>query len=97
MAINSGATLNITANDFSNVGTNGVVATGSPASTINLINNYWGTTDQTSIAAKILDNVKDSTRPTVSFIPLLSTRPVAITLRLTTSAAVFSDSAQQNV
>ena len=73
---------------------NGVVATGDSNSTINLLNNYWGTTNPTSIAAKILDHVKDSTRPTVSYNPFLSLPPVVITAA--NASAVFSP-AQQNV
>ena len=42
LAINSGATISISGNDFSNIGTNGVVATGDPNATINLLNNYLG-------------------------------------------------------
>ncbi len=67
LAINSGASINISSNDFSNVATNGIIASGDPNATIPLPNNYWGTTVPTQIAAKILDHAKDATRPTVTY------------------------------
>ena len=79
LAINSGATISISGNDFSNIGTNGVVATGDPNATINLLNNFWGTTEPAQIAAKILDHLKDATRPTVLYNPYLNTLPGSIT------------------
>ncbi len=57
LAINSGAAFTINQNDFSNVpgSNNGIIASGNPSATINLTNNYWGTTVATQIAAKIKD------------------------------------------
>ena len=68
--INSHATISITGNDFSN-GT--VAAAGDPNATINLTNNYWGTTNTTQIAAKIT-----STGPTVITQPFLALAPATI-------------------
>jgi hypothetical protein len=73
--INSGATIHISQNDFSNLGTNDLVAVGDPNATIDLTMNYWGTTDPNQIAAKVLDHAKDSTRPTVLYSPFLNTHP----------------------
>src|SRR5271157_3349972 len=39
---------------------------------INLVNNYWATTDPTAIGKLILDHLDDPTRPTVDFQPLWS-------------------------
>ena len=58
LAINSGATTDITSDDFTN-GT--VVASGTSSATISLINNFWGTTNPTQIAAKITDNANNLT------------------------------------
>ncbi len=94
LAINSGASINIASNDFTNIGTNGLIATGDPNATINLVNNYWGTTVAVNIAAKILDHVKDATRPTVLYTPYLSAQPTAI---VAANASVLFSTAVQNV
>ena len=70
--INSGATINISGDNFSNVGNQGIVATGDPNATINLEYDYWGTTVPSQIQAKILDHSTDPTRPTVNFQPYVS-------------------------
>ncbi len=54
------------------MGNQGIVATGDPNATINLVPNYWGTTVPTQIQAKILDHSTDPTRPTVNFQPYVS-------------------------
>ena len=69
LAINSGTTASVTESNFSN-GT--VVASGDPTATINLTNNYWGTTTTAQIEAKITDNHVNSSLPTVNFTPFLS-------------------------
>jgi Bacterial Ig-like domain (group 3) len=73
--INSGATINIANNDFSNIGTNGLIAVGDPSATIHLENNYWGTTISTQIDAKIDDHNDNSALPTVSYAPFLTEHP----------------------
>jgi hypothetical protein len=78
LPINSGATINIANNDLTNIAANGVIATGTPSATINLTNNYWGTTAPAGIAAKILDHVTDATRPTVNFTPFLTAEPTQV-------------------
>ena len=45
----------------------------SSTATINLSNNYWGTTITTQIAAKITDHNDNSNLPTVNYTPILST------------------------
>ncbi len=70
--VNSAATINITGDDFSNVGNQGIVATGDPNAQIPLAGNYWGTTVAAQIAAKILDHGTDPTRPTVDYQPFVS-------------------------
>ncbi len=93
LAINSGATIAISGNDFSNVGTNGIIASGLATATINLTNNYWGTTNATAIGALILDHNDDATRPTVNFQPPSSTRP---TQTQAAAVSVFFSTAQQS-
>ena len=84
--INSGATINIHGNDFSNVGSQGIVAVGDPNATIDLTANYWGTSNTSQIQAKILDhNVNPTTRPTVNFGSYLTTSPASIV------GSVFND------
>jgi hypothetical protein len=73
--VNSGAALNIVENDFTHISANGIVATGSASSNIDMKSNYWGTTDATQIAAKILDHSQDASRPTVLYIPFLGALP----------------------
>src|SRR5579884_566823 len=77
LAINSGAIINnqsrISWNDFSNLGTNNIVASGDPNATINLDNNYWGSADPTQI---VDDHSKNALLPTVSYQPFLTARPV---------------------
>ena len=60
LAINSGATINIASDDFTN-GT--VVASGNANATISLINNFWGTINPTQIAAKITDHANNPNLP----------------------------------
>jgi hypothetical protein len=67
LAINSGAIIAISGNDFSNVGQEGIVASGDARATINLERNYWGTSSFPEIQSKILDHTIDSSRPTVDF------------------------------
>jgi hypothetical protein len=94
LAINSGAALSISGNDFSKVGANGIVASGVASTTINLANNYWGTTDPVAIGGLILDHNDDATRPTVSFQPVPSTRP---TQTLAAAAGAPFSTSQQTV
>jgi hypothetical protein len=79
LAINSGALIAIGQNDFTNIPASpvndGILASGSSTATINLTNNYWGTTVPSQISAKILDHNVNSALPTVLFSPLLSGRP----------------------
>ncbi len=99
LAINSGATINITRNNFSAIGTNGIVATGNANATIDLRYNFWGTTVPSLIEDKIRDHRKDSSRPTVLYDPaqassatMVSSSPnpsgfgQAVTFRATVSA-----------
>ena len=74
LAINSGATIDITSDDFTN-GT--VVASGAANATISLINNFWGTLNTTQIAAKITDHTKNSSLPTVLYQPFLTENATA--------------------
>jgi hypothetical protein len=76
--IGGGAISNISNDDFSNLGTNGLVAVGDPNANINLVDNYWGTTVISQITARILDHNKDTTRPTVLYNPPLNTAPAQI-------------------
>ncbi len=69
LSMNSGTTATVTQSNFTN-GT--VIASGDPTATINLGNNYWGTTNATQIAAKITDNSDNSSLPTVNTTPVLS-------------------------
>ena len=82
----------ITNDDFSNVGSQGIVATGDPNAMIPLLGNYWGTTVLSQIQAKILDhNTNPTTRPTVVF------QPYAIgasEISAGTATATFSEAAQ---
>ena len=102
--IDSGATIDISGDNFTNIGNQGVVATGDPNATINLADNYWGTTVLTQIEAKILDHSTDpTTRPTINFQPYVSNtsgtvaNPVAATSspndQTVTLSATVTDSA----
>ena len=81
--INSGANpIAITGNDFSLLASSatpsqrGLQAVGTPTDTINLTDNYWGTTTATQIALKINDhNTPDPTRPTVLYNPFETAPP----------------------
>ena len=70
LAINSGASINISSDDLTNAT---VVASGNPSATIDLENNYWGTTVAAQIAAKITDynSAPVGTRPLVLYTPFL--------------------------
>ncbi len=82
--INSGATIDISGNDFSLLTSSatpsqrGLIAVGSSTATIDLTNNFWGTTNVTEIRNKIYDHFSDSTRPTVVFDPFAIVAPAAI-------------------
>ncbi len=69
--VGTAAAPTVTGNDFSNVGTNGIVPSGNPAGTIELGGNYWGTTVPSQIEAKI-DNYGNPNYPTVNFSPYIS-------------------------
>ncbi len=97
LTINSGTTVSVTGSSFAN-GT--VVASGDSTATINLTNNYWGTTTTAQIEAKITDHHVNSNLPTVSFTPFLSaaTPPGAVTTIVASStAATFNANASQSV
>jgi uncharacterized protein YlbG (UPF0298 family) len=103
-SINSGVTINITGNNFSNISNSSnqnIVASGNPSATINLGNNYWGTTNTTQIAAKITDHTTNSSLPTVSYTPVLSTASptgaVSATVAANTSATFNSSSQSVNL
>ena len=76
--INSGANVGtvanptITGNDFSNVGANGIVASGDPNAQIPFSGNYWGTTVIAQIAAKIDDHNDNANLPTIAYQPFVS-------------------------
>ena len=92
LAINSGATINISGNDFSKVGANGIIATGASTAHIPLEENYWATTDPTAIGELILDHIDNpTTRPTVDFQPAWSSNIGTIA---TPAFATFSPSDQ---
>ena len=76
LAIQSGATIDISGNNFGNVGQEGIVASGDARATINLEHNYWGTSSVPEIQAKILDHAIDSARPTVDFQNFVNHRSV---------------------
>ena len=67
--VNSAATVDIAYNDFSNVGNQGIIASGTQGSTIVMEHNYWGVTTTGGIDAKILDGntVPSSNRPVIDF------------------------------
>ncbi len=52
LTINSGATIDIAGNDFTNVPAKGIVAAGTTGTTFNLEYNYWGTTSAMQIATQ---------------------------------------------
>ena len=91
LTINSGATIDIVGNDFSNVDANGIIATGSSTAHIRLVENYWGTTDQATIETLILDNHDDPTRPIVDFEPIWSIKSGTVASPVT---VIFSSSSQ---
>ncbi len=91
LAINSGANINISGNDFSGVGGNGVIATGVSTAQIPLEENYWAATDPTQIGTLILDHNDDATRPTVDFQTVWSSNIGTIA---TPAFATFSPSDQ---
>ncbi len=89
LAINSGATIDITSDDFTN-GT--VVASGNANATISLINNFWGTINPTQIAAKITDHTNNSSLPTVLYQPFLTEN--ATGTYAANASVIFSPNAQ---
>ena len=70
LSINSGSSVSISGNDFSNVPAGGVIAVaGDPNAHINLTNNYWGSVDPTQIAEKITDHNTNAALPYIDFQP----------------------------
>ncbi len=98
LMINSAAVIAIQDNDFANIPASpvndGIIASGVSTTTINLSNNYWGTTNTTQISALIDDHHISSALPTVNYSPLLSEPPTQ-TLASPVNAAY--DSSSQNV
>ena len=82
--VNSGATLTVASDDLSSASAT-VVASGTSTATIHLENNYWGSTTVSVIQAKITDHTTNSSLPTVSFQPFVTSR--ATTAATSTSAA----------
>jgi hypothetical protein len=72
LTVDSLASTKISANDFTKAT---VVAAGNSSTTVDLANNYWGTTDPTQIAAKITDHTTNSNLPTVTYQPFLTSQP----------------------
>ena len=89
LTINSGATINITSDDFTN-GT--VVASGNANATISLINNFWGTINPTQIAAKITDHANNANLPYVTYEPFLSENATAT--YASNASVIYSPNAQ---
>jgi hypothetical protein len=89
--VNSNATIDITDNDFSNVPSNGVVASGDANADINLVGNYWGSTVVATIESKIVDHTTNANLPTIEFQPFaIGTSAISAS----PAAATFSESAQ---
>ncbi|MEL6106621.1 MAG: dockerin type I domain-containing protein [Planctomycetota bacterium] len=63
-------------NDFAAIGTDDLQAFGDASQTIDLTENWWGTTLPTEIEEKILDNRKDANRPLVDYDPALTAPPL---------------------
>lgn len=79
LSIHSGAAITIRDNDFGDLsGSVPLIAVGDRLATIDLTNNWWGTTVATEIADKILDQEDNANRPTVLFDPFLSEAPLPI-------------------
>ncbi len=92
--IDGAAAVNISGDDFSNLGNQGIVATGNTSAAINLTYNYWGTTSTSLIHAKILDHYSDPTiLPTVNFQPFVSNSAETIA----SSTTVNDSPADQNI
>jgi hypothetical protein len=99
LTINSGATESITGNNFSN-GTVVAAPLGDSTATINLTNNYWGTTTTALIEAKITDHHVNSSLPTVSFSPpLTAANPpgAATTVVAASTVATYNSNASQSI
>ena len=78
LLLNSGASdINISGNDFTGVGADGVIASGDPSSHIPLEGNYWGTDDPTQIGDKILDQADNTNLPKVDFQPFVNSTVTA--------------------
>ena len=69
--VDSTASIDISGNDFSQVGADGVVATGDPSAHISLAQNYWGTRDTGTIDGMILDHRDVASLPTVDYQPII--------------------------
>ncbi len=70
--VDSGATISITGDDFSNVPAKGVVASGDANAKIQMVGNYWGSTVIATIESKIVDHVTNGNLPTIVFQPFVS-------------------------
>lgn len=67
LSVHSSTALDAVWNDLSH---GAVTVSGNSSATINLQNNYWGTTDTNVIDAKITDHKDNSNLPTVAYEPL---------------------------
>jgi YDG domain/Bacterial Ig-like domain (group 3)/MBG domain (YGX type) len=96
-SINSGATISITGNNFTNISTTsgqGIVASGPSTAMINLTNNYWGSAP---IPPRITDHTTNPNLPTVNYIPFQSTaspRGVVSATVAANASATFNSSSQ---
>ena len=71
MTVDSGASTNISSNDFTSAT---IIATGNPGTSINLTNNYWGSSTGPT-ANQITDHSTNSSLPTVLYQPFLASSP----------------------
>ncbi|WP_436716024.1 hypothetical protein U8335_28210 [Roseiconus lacunae] len=72
LTVNAETTISAKHNNF---GSASLSATGLASETIDLADNWWGTTNPTAIENKILHQVDDASRPLVLFTPFLSQPP----------------------
>ena len=75
LIIDSAASQLISFNDFSAVGANSIIAQGSAGKQILIPNNFWGTTVDSQIEVRILDQADNPSLPDIVFQPVLSARP----------------------
>ncbi|MHB1034769.1 MAG: hypothetical protein ACYC35_09450 [Pirellulales bacterium] len=95
LAVNSGSTVLITNNDFTNASFGSISANGDRNATIPMKNNWWGTNNSAGIDDLITDHKDNAVLPTIDYTPWLPEKPLPPTAFVSVVAATLNGGSAQ--